>query len=209
MSSRRDSDFTRLEQLLQEERRNRQEADERAEQERRRAEEADERAEQEQQRAEDERRRAENEQRNRQEAESRAQIEGKKTRPTTFEEYIRACHTLLSKPLRIQTDKSLSTQGSITSPKNKPCPTLLKPWADFPVQQQQLFERTYEYIPRDAALFSSTQYLTELGQDLCDRPLASEKDLEAYQRRRGCTSRQNTRWRNLSCRLADRRQRVL
>ena len=48
--------------------------------------------------------------------------------------------------------------------------------------QQQLFERTYEYIPRDAELFSSTQYLTELGQDLCDRSLASEKDLEAYQR---------------------------
>ncbi|KUJ06191.1 uncharacterized protein LY89DRAFT_415754 [Mollisia scopiformis] len=106
MSSRQDSDFARLEQLLQEERRNRREADEQAEQ-------ADERA--------------KLERRNRQEAESRAQIEGKKTKPTTFEEYIRACHTLLSKSLRIQTDKSLSTQGSITSPKNKPCPTLLKP----------------------------------------------------------------------------------
>ena len=182
MSSRKDSDFARLEQLLQEERRNRQEADERAEQERRRAEderrnrkEADKRAEQERQRAEDQRRRAEEEQRTRQQAEN-------KTRPTTFEEYIRACHTLLSKPLRIQTDKSLSTQGSITSPKNKRCPTLLKPWTDFPALQQQRFERIYEYIPRDAGLFSSTQYLTELGQDLCDRPLASEKDLEAYQR---------------------------
>lgn len=149
----------RLEQLLRE-------ADERAEQERRRAEDADERAEQ-------ERRRAEDEQRMRQQAES-------KTRPTTLEEYIRACHTLLSKPLRIQIDRSLSTQGAITSPKNKPCPTLLKPWTDFPVLQQQLFERIYEYIPRDAELFSSAQYLTELGQDLCDRPLASEKDLEAY-----------------------------
>jgi hypothetical protein len=116
MSSRRDSDFARLEQLLQEERRNRQEADERAK-------EAEERAELPRRRAEDERRRAEGEQRNRQEAESRAQIERKKTRPTTFEEYIRACHALLSKPLRIQTDKSLSTQCSITSPKNKPCPT--------------------------------------------------------------------------------------
>lgn len=168
MSSRRESDFERLEQLLRE-------ADERAK-------EANERAERERKRAEDERRRAEDEQRNRLEAESRAQIEGKKTRPTTFEEYIRACHTLLSKPLRIQTDKSLSTQGSITSPKNKPCPTLLKPWTDFPVLQQHLFERIYEYIPRDAELFSSTQYLRELGQDLCDRPLASEKDLEAYQR---------------------------
>ncbi|KAL5328001.1 hypothetical protein ACEPPN_005707 [Leptodophora sp. 'Broadleaf-Isolate-01'] len=210
MSSRRESEFARLEQLLREaderaeqERKRAGEADERAERERRRAEdeqrnrkEADERAEQERRRAEEEqrnrqeaderaeleRRRAEDEQRNRQEAESRAQIEGKKTRPTTFEEYIRACHTLLSKPLRIQTDKSLSTQGSITSSKNKPCPTLLKPWTDFPVLQQQLFERIYEYIPRNAELFSSTQYLTELGQDLCDRPLASEKDLEAYQR---------------------------
>jgi hypothetical protein len=70
----------------------------------------------------------------------------------------------------------------VTSSKNKPCPTLLKPWTDFPALQQQLFERIYEYIPRDAGLFSSTQYLTELGQDLCDRPLASEKDLVAYQR---------------------------
>jgi hypothetical protein len=151
MSSRRDSDFARLEQLLRE-------ADERIEQERRRAEEADERAEL-------ERRRAAAEQRNRQEAESRAQSEGQNTGPTTFEAYIRACHTLLPKPLRIQTDKSLGTQGSVTSPKNKPCLTLLKPWTDFPVLQQQLFERIYEYIPRDTGLFSSIQYLTELGQD--------------------------------------------
>jgi hypothetical protein len=136
MSSRRESEFARLEQLLRE-------ADERAEQERRRAEEADERAEQERRRAED---------------------EGKKTRPTTFEEYIRACHTLLSKPLRIQTDKSLTIQGSISSPKNKPCPILLKPRTDFPVT------------------FNSAQDLTNLGQDICDKPLASEKDLEAYQR---------------------------
>jgi hypothetical protein len=55
----------------------------------------------------------------------------------------------------------------------------LKPWADFPVLQQQLFERIHEYMPRDAGFFSSIQYLTELGQDLCDRPLASEKDLDA------------------------------
>lgn len=92
MSSRPESDFLRLEQLLQE-------ANERAELERRHAE----------------------------EAESRAYIEEKKTRSTTFEEYICTCHTLLSKPLRIQTDKRLSTQGSIISPKNKPCPTLWKP----------------------------------------------------------------------------------
>jgi hypothetical protein len=175
MSSRRESDFARLEQLLRE-------ADERAEQERRRAQEAEQRAEMERQRAEDE-------QRSRKEAEQRAELERrraedeeKKTKRTTFEEYIRTCHTLLSKPLRVQTDKSLSTQGSITSPKNKPCPTLLKPWLDFPIQQQELFERVHEYFSRDVGLFSSTQFLTELGQKICDRPLASEKDLEGYER---------------------------
>jgi hypothetical protein len=115
----------RLEQLLREANQRAQEADERAER---------------------GRRRAEDERRIRQEAESRVQIERKKTIPTTFKEYIRACHTHLSKPLCIQTDKSLSTQGSITSPKNQPCPTLLKPWTDFPVLQQQLFERIYECI---------------------------------------------------------------
>ncbi len=155
----------------------------------------DERADQERKRADEERLRAEEEQRNRkeadkraelerqrvEEAQSRAHIEESKTRRTTFEEYIRTCHTLLSKPLRVQTDKSLSTQGSITSPKDRRCPTLLKPWSDFPIRQQHLFEQVHEYI-RDAEQFSSVQYLTELGQDLCDRPLASEKDLEAYQR---------------------------
>jgi hypothetical protein len=173
MSSRRESDFARLEQLLRE-------ADERVELERRRAQEADERAEQ-------ERRRAEEELRNRQEADERAEqerrcaeVEEKKTRRTTFKEYIRTCHTLLSKPLYVQIDKSLNTQGSIASPKNKPCPTLLKLWTDFPVRQQQLFKIVREFIPQDAEHFSSIQYLTELGQDLCDQPLASEKDLKAY-----------------------------
>jgi hypothetical protein len=182
MSSRRDSDFARLEQLLREaneraeqERRNRKEADERAELERRNRKEADERAELERQRADDERGRAEEEQRTRQQAEN-------KIRRTTFDEYIRTCHKLLSKSLCIQTDRRLSTQGSITSPKNKPCPTLLKPWTDFPILQQELFDRVYEYIPRHGEYFSSTQYLEELGREICDRPLASEKDLEGYQR---------------------------
>jgi hypothetical protein len=40
----------------------------------------------------------------------------------------------------------------------------------------------YKYIPQDTEHFSSTQYLKELSQDIYDRLLASEKDLEAYQR---------------------------
>jgi hypothetical protein len=72
--------------------------------------------------------------------------------------------------------------GLITSLKNKPCPTLLMPWTDFPILQQQLFERASEFIPKGAELFISIQFLKELGQELCDGPLASGKDLEGYQR---------------------------
>ena len=49
------------------------------------------------------------------------------------------------------------------------------PWTDFPIVQQYLFKRVSEFIPPDAEHFISIQYLKELSQDLCDRPLASEK----------------------------------
>lgn len=117
MALRRESKFARLEELLRE-------ADKQAKRERKRAEDAKVRAGDAKERAEQERRRAEDEQQNRIK-------EATKTRPTTFEEYLRTCHTFLLKPLHTQTDKSLSTQGSITGPKNKPCLKLLKPWTDF------------------------------------------------------------------------------
>lgn len=58
--------------------------------------------------------------------------------PPTFEEYLCARHIFLSKPFRVQTDKSFSTQGSITNPKNNRCPTLLKPLTDFPRRHTRL-----------------------------------------------------------------------
>ncbi|KAM3067066.1 hypothetical protein ACMFMG_011739 [Clarireedia jacksonii] len=182
MSSQRDSDVKRLEQLLEEANRRIEEADKRAEQDRRDRQEADKRAEQDRRDRQEADKRAEQDRRDRQEADKRAEQAESKTRSTTFEEYITTCHLLLSKRLRIQTDKSLSTQGSTTSNKNKPCPTELKPWKDFTEQKNQLLDKVLEHIPQDARLFSTTQYLTELGLNICDRPLASEKDLETYQR---------------------------
>jgi len=77
---------------------------------------------------------------------------------------------------------SRQTKASVRKAPSQQALVGLKPWTDFPILLQQLFERVSELIPEDAKHFSSTQYLTELGQDLCDRPLASEKDLETYQR---------------------------
>lgn len=51
---------------------------------------------------------------------------------------------------------------------------------DFLIQQQELFEKVYKYFPRDIELFSFTQFLTKLGQKICNRLLASKKDLEEY-----------------------------
>lgn len=116
------------------------------------------------------------------EAESRAEIEKKKTKSTTLDEFIYATHMFLTKQVYSQKDKRLSTKGSVTNPKDRLCPTLVKPWTDFPVQQQQLFEEIYKYIPQDEELFSSTHHLAELAKGICDRPLASEKDFELYQR---------------------------
>lgn len=122
--------------------------------------------------------RAQDEQQNRKVAEARALEAEQRSRRTSFEDYIRMCHKFLSRPLQIQTDRSLTTKGSTTSVKDRPCPTLVKPWIEFPKVQQQVFETVAEYLPEDAKHFNSVQYLSELGQNICDRPLASEKDLE-------------------------------
>ncbi|KAH8819918.1 hypothetical protein F5884DRAFT_849205 [Xylogone sp. PMI_703] len=68
------------------------------------------------------------------------------------------------------------------SDRYEPCPTFLKPWKAFPLLQQQVFEKVYGYISPDKECFSSIQLLEDLGQALCDQPLASEGDLETYQR---------------------------
>ena len=72
------------------------------------------RAEKERQRAEEERQRAEIEQR-------RADASEEQTRLTTLREYIEACHTLVFSKLIVERDRSLTSKGSITNPKNKLC----------------------------------------------------------------------------------------
>jgi hypothetical protein len=47
------------------------------------------------------------------EADSWAQIEGRWTRRTTFEEYMRSCYTLLSKRLHIKTDKDRDSRYAV------------------------------------------------------------------------------------------------
>jgi hypothetical protein len=114
MASRRESDFQRLQDQLRD-------AQERAEAELRSRQQAEQRAGQAEQRAG--------------QAELRAEEERKRNRQTILEQFVRACHNFLSKPLVIQSDKSLSTKGSVISLKGKLCLTHLRPWAEFPQLQ--------------------------------------------------------------------------
>jgi Phosphotransferase enzyme family len=105
---------------------------------------------------------------------------------TALPKFLELCHKLFSEPLRVQTNRSLTTKGSITSPRGKKHPTHLRPWHDFPQLQLHYFDRAYSMLcPEESSphkLFSSRIALEDLGRTLCRRPLASEKDLESYER---------------------------
>ncbi|KAI9731009.1 MAG: hypothetical protein M1834_005470 [Cirrosporium novae-zelandiae] len=135
------------------------------------------------QKEQESRRKAEESQR--QAEESRRQAESKIQR-TTFGEFLETCHVVLSNPLIVQDNRTFATKGTTTNPKGKYCPTHLRHWDDFPQAQQQLFDNVHELFhpssEKPQRLFSPKLALEDLGQSLCRRPLASEGDLQSYER---------------------------
>ncbi|KAF7158979.1 hypothetical protein CNMCM6106_005933 [Aspergillus hiratsukae] len=118
------------------------------------------------------------------ERERRLQAENR-SQPTTFKEFIHECHSLLSRPLEVR-DASESTQGTITPPAGKCCPTRLSLWEDCPGLLQDIYDTVCKYLepseqePR--RLFPSIAALEELGRRFARRKLSSEQDLESYER---------------------------
>ena len=113
--------------------------------------------------AEEERR----EERNlRRQAEEEQTRERERNRQTTLEEFIRACHNLLSRPLGVAAP-SHSTKGTIPSPTGKYCPTQLVHWTNCPAEQQEIYNAVINYVHpagNAARLFSP---IVEL-QSVCD-----------------------------------------
>ncbi|KAJ5608657.1 hypothetical protein N7528_009224 [Penicillium herquei] len=153
-------------------------AEERQKQEEERRKQAEERQKQEEER----RKLAEDE--SRQEKERREQLQ-ELSRPTTFVEFLRHSHDLLSRPLRVETP-SRSTTGKIPLPTGKYCPTRLEYWTDCTSQQSELYKSVYNFLQstRGGAprLFSSLHQLEGLGRRVGRKPMSSEQDLEAYER---------------------------
>ncbi|MCJ1282377.1 hypothetical protein MMC26_001700 [Xylographa opegraphella] len=121
----------------------------------------------------------------RREAVLRAEEEHKRTQQTTFEEFLEACHEHLHGPLVVETDKRLTTRG-FTNPSNKYFPKTLRQWEEFPQLQQDTFDSVYKCLhpPNGPAprLFSPIISLQDTGRKICRRSLASEQDLEHYER---------------------------
>ncbi|KAL4775444.1 hypothetical protein BDW60DRAFT_143567 [Aspergillus nidulans var. acristatus] len=126
-------------------------------------------------RAEEERKRAE---------EERDQ-ERERTRPTTFLELLRLCHTFFSLQLRAESP-ARSTTGKIPPPTGKYCPLWLRHWEDCAARQREIYRSVCAYLaPPDgtaAQLFSPRLLLEGLGQRFGERDISSEQDLESYER---------------------------
>ncbi|KAJ5577910.1 uncharacterized protein N7459_006874 [Penicillium hispanicum] len=142
-------------------------------------------AEEERRQAEEERRQAEEERR--QAEEERRQAEERNwqfTRKTSLLEYLRTCHNLFSRPLRVRTP-SRSTKGRIPAPQGKYCPARLLPWTDCADAQHEIYASVCSYLQATSdhppQLFSTVARLEGVAESL-DRPLSSERDLEIYER---------------------------
>src|SRR5271154_1648689 len=146
---------------------------------------AEQRAEEERQEREAAEKRAEKERQEREAAEKRLAEEKEQSDNTSLPKFLELCHNHLSLPLPVQTDLSLTTGGPTTSPNGRKHPTYLRPWEDFPQLHQHYFDQAYKLLCPDddpPKLFPPRIVIEELGHKLCRRPLASESDLQSYER---------------------------
>ncbi|KND90494.1 hypothetical protein TOPH_04667 [Tolypocladium ophioglossoides CBS 100239] len=116
----------------------------------------------------------------RQDAQRRADKAEEQVLRTTLHEYIEACHHLVSSRLLVETNRNLTSKGSITNPHNKLCPTSLKPWSDFLELQKQALGTVFSLFPTEHRAFESRNFLAGLGERISQKPLANEKDLEHF-----------------------------
>ena len=121
----------------------------------------------------------------RKEAEDSGRRERERNQKTTFEEFLRHCHNLLSLPLKAETP-SRSTTGSIPLPTGKYCPTRLELWEDCQTLHQEVYSSVCRYLQPEneesPRLFPSLIEIEGLANRFVSRPISSEQELELYQR---------------------------
>ncbi|KAI9797384.1 MAG: hypothetical protein M1825_006013 [Sarcosagium campestre] len=117
------------------------------------------------------------------EAEQARKDSDQRNQNTNFSEYLRACHKYLHKPLGINTNKKLTTQG-VKNPQKKIHPEVLRPWQDFSETQHNIFQTLHSLfqLPEDPSrLFNPSLSVEVSGRDHCHLRLASEWGLRTYE----------------------------
>lgn len=142
-------------------------------------------AEEDKQLAKEERRQAEEQRQRAEEQRRQAEEQNRQfTRKTSLVEYLRTCHNLLSRSLRVRTP-SRSTKGKIPAPQGKYCPARLLPWTNCAAAQQEIYDSVCDYLQATSdhppQLFPTVARLEGVADSL-DRPMSSERDLEFYER---------------------------
>ncbi|KAI0467070.1 hypothetical protein F4859DRAFT_526168 [Xylaria cf. heliscus] len=144
--------------------------------------EANKRADKEKKLANEANKRAERERKRAGEAKKRADESEKYCRPTSLDEYIAACHELVFCNLTVETTKALTSRATITNPRNKYCPTSLKPWPDFLQEQSATFGELYANYSSERRAFEGRNFLAGLGRRVPLRPIKDERTLEYFVR---------------------------
>ncbi|EEP79985.1 conserved hypothetical protein [Uncinocarpus reesii 1704] len=107
--------------------------------------------------------------------------------PTSFLDFLKHCHQLMTIPLQVNYDIKLTTKGT-TAPKGRLCPLFLKQWDDFPALRSSLLQTVESVLHPSSSdpirRFPSLEKLTGLGELFARRKLGSELDLMGYQRPR-------------------------
>lgn len=147
--------------------------------------ESEERGQRERQRADEaERGRQEDRQqveRERQADRQRVQELTEQTRPTTFDEYLTVCHGSLFSKFRVGPIPGIkSKRFNLTNPRDKWCPTTLKPWSDFLDRQRRVFGLLYDTFPADRRAFESRYAVDSVAARLSKYIIADEKRLETF-----------------------------
>ncbi|KAL4888051.1 hypothetical protein BDV59DRAFT_189431 [Aspergillus ambiguus] len=124
----------------------------------------------------EERRAREEERRAREEAERRLQ-------PNTLLQLLDRCHESLSQAIRVETNATLTTQGTVTDPVNRLFPKQMVPWVDFPRLQQQIWKKLKHAVGfTSRPLFPSDTQLDYVATNIRGRSIYSEATLRNFER---------------------------
>ncbi|KAI4193051.1 MAG: hypothetical protein LQ346_004017 [Caloplaca aetnensis] len=133
-------------------------------------------------------RQAEQERLRAEQANQRADKAEATTQPTTLEELLEHCHNELFQQFEIQADKTLTTQGDVTSPIGRIYPRRLRIWTDFPALQQQAFDKYYAPLHPEGSshnakrIFIDAHAIRSNGElNLKGRKISSEDDLRLFE----------------------------